>query len=217
MPCITSLQSAKRKPDRVHVHVDGEYAFTLPADVAAALCEGQAISKDRLAELRGIAEYGRALERSMRFLSYRPRSRHEMMRYLAGKQTPADVARKVAQRLEDLGLIDDEQFCRWWVDNRSEHQPRGPWILRRELTERGVAESLAKEAVERIDESELARRLALQRAGKYTGLERPVFERRLGNLLLRRGFSSDVAREAVRIAWHGDDSPTTRGAQNCHS
>ncbi len=201
MPSITRLQLSRRRKDRVHVHLDHEYAFSLPLELAASLRKGQDLTADDVAQLRGEDSYRHALDRALGFLGYRPRSRDEVAGYLTRQDTPEGVAERVLTRLTDLGLIDDRAFAEWWVENRLHHQPRGPRALRHELAVRGVSRAIISAAIEGIDEEALATEVALGRASRYAALDHDAFRRRLGGFLRRRGFGAEPVRSAVNEAW----------------
>ena len=74
------------------VYLDGEYAFGLQNVVAAGLRIGQALSADEIAALKRHDESERAYEATLRYLTYRPRSRSEVQGYLARRQVAAAQA-----------------------------------------------------------------------------------------------------------------------------
>lgn len=201
MGTITALQRQRRRRDRVSVFVDDEYAFSLTLELAATLRRGQELSPEDVERLAQRDEYATALDRSMGYLSYRPRSRRELSRYLDDRDVPVSVREQVLARLSELGLVDDVAFADWWVRNRSEHKPRGSLALRSELVECGVPQDVIGRALEGIDEDALAADLAVSRAHRYASLSREMFDRRLGAYLDRRGFRYDAIRAAVARAW----------------
>ncbi len=198
---ITRLEAQRRRQDRVNLYLDDAYAFSLALDVAATLKVGQALDVAAVAELRGEDAYREALNRALGWLGPRPRSREEVRRYLERREVPPPAVDRVLARLVELGLVDDDAFAAWWVASRGRHRPRGARALRHELGAKGVAREVQDEAVAEVDEASLARQAALEEARRYRGLPRPVFERRLGGLLARRGFTYSAIRPALEAAW----------------
>lgn len=201
MPVVTLLQLGHRRKDRVNVHLDGEYAFSLGLDLAAALRKGQVLDEADVTRLREEDGYGVALDRALHFLTFRPRSRWEIERKLRSKDVADPVVERVIARLSDLSLVDDSEFAGWWVENRTQFRPRGKRGLRSELSARGVPDDIASEAVSNVDESELATRVACERAERHLDLDRAAFDKRLGGYLRRRGFGPEAVRDALRAAW----------------
>src|SRR5210317_1123984 len=71
MKKITALTIQKRNPNRVNVHLDGEFAFGLARITAAWLRVGQELTPEKIALLKEEDAAEVALQRAFRFLSYR--------------------------------------------------------------------------------------------------------------------------------------------------
>lgn len=185
----------------MNVYLDGAFAFGLPDIVAATLRVGQCLSDEEIAGLQQRNAAERAYDRALRFLSYRPRSVDEVTRYLVGKHVPDDLIEKTVARLRGSGLLDDGAFARFWVENRESFRPRGKFALRHELRRKGVGEEAIDAAIEDVDESEGAYRVAQARALRLANVDRQTFRRQLGGYLNRRGFSYGVVRETIERLW----------------
>lgn len=199
---VTRIEAQRRRRDRVNVFLDDVYAFSLALEVAAPLAIGQELDVADVTRLREEDVYREALTRALGWLSPRPRSREEVRRYLSRREVPPEVAERVMVRLGELGLVDDEAFAAWWVASRTRHKPRGARALRHELGTKGVSRSVQSDAVAQVDELALARQVALKHARRYEGQPRPLFDRRLGGLLARRGFAHGAIRPALEAAWN---------------
>lgn len=198
---ITALEEQKKNHKRVNVYLDGRYAFGLQAMLAATLRVGQMLSPEEIAQLqeRDLVEV--AHDRALSFLTYRPRSRAEMEAYLQRRKVTPDVIQTVIGRLLEAGLLDDEAFAKYWVENRELFRPRGPHSLRFELWRKGVADAIISDALEDIDETKSAYQAARRKARTMRSLDRETFRRRLGGFLQRRGFSYDTVKETVDRLW----------------
>jgi regulatory protein len=194
---VTKLEAQKNNRARVSVYLDGEYAFGLAAEVAARLQVGQALAEPDAERLRVADDVHRARELALRFLSYRPRSRREVSDYLRGKHFDGPVVESVMARLAGLGLVDDDAFADWWVENRSQHRPRSRRALRTELARKGVPGDVVDAALEGIDDLAAAVSVARKHAARLASLERPEFESRMTTFLQRRGFDFEVIRGVV--------------------
>ena len=198
---ITALKLQKKNRQRVNVYLDGEYAFGLHALLAAPLKVGQSLSPEEIEQLRERDALEVAYERALDFLSYRPRSRAEVEAYLQRHRVPDPTVRSVIERLSTAGLLDDEAFARYWVENREAFRPRGQRSLRFELRRKGVPDAVVEEAIEEVDEAESAYRAARDRARQLSHLDYQVFYRRLSGFLQRRGFDYEVVKETVKRLW----------------
>jgi len=201
MGIITALQEQKKNHRRVSVYLDGRYAFGLQEMTAAGLKVGQPLSSEDIERLQRRDEAEGAYERALGFLSYRPRSRAEVLTYLKRHGVPEATAESVLQRLSEAGLLDDQAFARYWVENREAFRPRGMRSLRFELRRKGVADVAIEDATQGLDEAASAYQAALERARRLRNLDRETFRRRMGGFLLRRGFNYDTVKETVERLW----------------
>jgi regulatory protein len=203
---VTAVEPQQRRGGRrVNVFVDGRYAFSLERDLADLVRVGQPIAELKTAELLLKDEQARAFEAAVAFLAHRPRSEREIRDRLAKKDVPEPIAEAVVERLRQLKLVDDQDFARYWVEQRQTHRPRGSRLLRQELRLKGVATDTADEVLEAADAdedpAEAAYRAALKKAQSLRALDQRTFVQRLGQFLLRRGFDYETARSATRRLW----------------
>ena len=194
---ITALQFQKRNKDRVNVYIDGQFAFGLVAIEAVHLKVGQTLSDDDIARLQVQDEVGRAYERALNFLSYRPRSEAEVRRNLRKKGIEEAVIETVVDRLMRAGLLDDQEFARYWVENLLRFKPRGVRALRHELRAKGVSDPVIADALANLDEEAAARQVAETGARRLSHRDPRDFRRRLVAYMARRGFSYAVSEPLV--------------------
>ena len=144
--------------------------------------------------------YRDAMARAGHLLASRPRTEHEIRLRLDGAGYAGDIIERTVTRLFELRLLDDGAFALQWVAERAVAKGRSGDALVAELTSKGVDRATAESAVAEagIDEvaqaTELAGRFLSRVAGKPLAKQSEAL---LGRLL-RRGFSHEVARDAVR-------------------
>jgi regulatory protein len=194
---ITALEIQKRNKERVNVYLDDEYAFSLDIMSAATLRKGQTLSQAEIEALQTQDEVSRAVDRAVRFLSYRPRSVAEIRRNLAEKQTPEAVIDQAVERLQKLGYIDDRAFAAFWVENRNTFKPISPRALRYELRQKGVADADIAAALAGLDSHDAAYRAAQGQIRRHRSKSREEFRQKISAFLMRRGFGYDTIREVV--------------------
>ncbi len=195
---ITALEFQKKNPDRVNVFLDGKFAFGLPAIIAARLKPGQLLADAEVQALQAEGSIETAYDRTLNYLSYRPRSLAEVVRYLQKRDLPEGQIEAVIERLERAGLLDDEAFARYWVENRERHRPKGLRALRYELREKGIGNETIDRVLVSVDVSEGAYRSAERKARQLAHLDEQSFTRKIVEYLARRGFDYEAAREAAR-------------------
>ena len=107
------------------------------------------------------------------------------------------------ERYERFGYLDDARLAEQVVHSHGVRRGRGSGAILNELSRRGIDSGIARAAIDGLDpeaERENALAVAERRARQLTGLDRQTAERRLSAFLQRRGYPSDVVREAVTAA-----------------
>lgn len=134
-------------------------------------------------------------------LTGQARSRSELSAKLAAKRVPDDVATRLLDRFEEVGLVDDEAFARAWVSSRQTSKGLARRALAQELRRKGVADEVARDALDEVDpddEVEAARRLVRRKLRTAARLDRATAVRRLSGMLARKGYPAGVAFRVVR-------------------
>ena len=144
----------------------------------------------------------------LRRLEAAPRTRAELATTLRERNVPDEVAVRVLDRFEEVGLIDDRAFARMWVESRQRSRSLSGRALRSELRRRGIGDELIGAALEQVspeDELSAARSVAQRRARSLVGLPRATQVRRLSGALARKGYGATVTAQVVREALDSDD------------
>lgn len=202
---ITALTPQRGRRERLNVFLDGHFAFGLDAQAAAqaGLRVGMALSDPDVARLRDADEAAGFYNDALRFISFRLRSSVEVERYLRGRGADDDTLAATLGRLQRIGLVDDEAFARYWVENRDAFNPRGARAIRAELRAKGVDQARIDEALDESggDDDDRAYQAGLKRLGLLRRLDEETFRRRMYGFLQRRGFDYDSARSATERLW----------------
>ena len=152
-------------------------------------------------------------------LTGQARSRHELAERLARRNVPDDVAGRLLDRFEEVGLVDDEAFARSWVDSRQ--RTRG-------LARRALAPALRRTAVpaeparagraegDPADETEVARELVRRKLRSMRGVDDTTAARRLAGLLARKGYPAGLAYTVVREELTAAGREEVGGAESLH-
>lgn len=203
---ITALEPQANNPERINLFVDGR--FMLGASAAIVLQMGlhveEEISQEQLEQLRNEEAEQQAVDRAFNFLSYRPRSREEVRRYLLRKQTPPEIVEAALARLDRLDFVNDRAFAGFWIENREQFSPRGSRALKNELRMKGVDREVVDELVDEEQDEQralLAGRKKAMSLAHLPNMDYATFRTRLGPFLLRRGFGYEVATRTVKALW----------------
>jgi regulatory protein len=203
---ITSLQTQATNPERINVFADDQFLLGINGLIVLqmGLQIGQELSPALLEQLRSEEALQKAVDRALNYLSFRPRSREEVKRYLRRKETPPELVGRVMERLDRLDLVNDRAFASFWIESREQFSPRGSRVLKNELRMKGVEREVTDELVN--DEKDEERALQAGQKKAYSLVRLPnidyaTFRTRLGSFLQRRGFSYEITTRIVRKLW----------------
>jgi len=203
---ITSLQTQATNPDRINVFVDDRFLLGANALIVLQLGleVGQELSPEQLDQLRSEEALQQAVEGALNYLSFRPRSREEVRRYLRRKETPPELIERVFERLDHLDLVNDRAFTTFWVEAREQFNPRGARALKNELRMKGVERGVVDEMITDEKDEERALRAGHKKASslvRLPAMDYNTFRTRLGSFLQRRGFGYEITTRTVRNLW----------------
>lgn len=219
-PRITRLEPLRPRGLQLRVHLDrgDPLEVALEALESMGLGVGDPLPRNVRHHLLDAHAAVEIREAALNLLSHRARTRAELRRRLVGKGFRPARVDPCLDRLQERGLLDDAAVASAFVRDRIRHRPRGKGRLAQELRAKGVAEAVARSAVEQVlddeglTEGQLAVRVLeawLRRQGPGTlralasGERTPEgmkARRRLHGHLARRGFGGPALGRALDLA-----------------
>ena len=182
-------------------------AWRKPSQVALLKRPRAALSEERAADPAA------AREAALKLLERTRRTRSDLTRRLREKGYASGVVAHVLERLAEVGLVDDVEYARAYLESRARRRTSGRRRLEQDLRARGisaddiaVARARLEEREGHDDETTAARRVIAQAARRYARLDPRTRRQRLYALLVRRGFDGDTIETALRVE-RGDDEP----------
>lgn len=210
---ITDISLQVRNPDRVNVSVDGKYRFSLDILQVTELGIkiGREYSEEELVELENESQFGKLYARALEYTMMRPHSAKEVRDYLWRKtrttrvrvpdsneyrERPGvsqEIADRVYNRLAQKGYLNDENFARYWVENRNTRKGISKRKLIAELRTKGVDSVVIEQALQNSprEEKDDLRNILEKKRYKYDD------EQKLIAYLMRQGFPYDAVRDAL--------------------
>ena len=141
-------------------------------------------------------------ERALGLLAVRQRSRREIQRRLERAGFGPEEIGEELDRLQQVGLVDDEAFARVVVEHSFTTRREGRRVVAGRLISAGIAPDIVQAVLDPAigGEEERADALAAAKAAKLSSLPPDAAYRRLYGMLARRGYAPDVAGRAARRA-----------------
>lgn len=139
------------------------------------------------------------LERLIRFATIRPRTEYEVKRWFARKKVSEEDSKVALEELKKAGLVDDEAFAKWWVDQRVTFRQKSSRLLVLEIVKKGVDRELARKVVEEsnLNDDTMAFQLIEKKKRSWEKLTPEDRKKKAISYLQLRGFKWEVIKKIV--------------------
>ncbi len=158
---------------------------------------GTDITTEKLAEVIDASYFSRAKRRALWYLEQRDLSKKQLIEKLS-RSFPETTAIKVADRLEELSLIDDARYASRLANSLVFDKKVSPKYAAYLMTTKGIDRETAREFTENIevDQIEIIKDILSRRYQNRLGSEKEL-NRAIG-YLARRGFSFSDIKTALK-------------------
>ncbi len=191
-----------RRKSLTQLYLDGEAAVKVDTEifVRSGWKPGDEITDEQLHELIEASDERRAREKAMYLLEHRNHSKKELTDKIARTAASREAAKAAADRMEELGLVDDEAFARDYARELFLRKRYGAARVRQELRRKGIDSELIDSLLEEYGDEDAALeniRAVLDR--RYASWpEDEKTRRRAFAALQRLGYSYDLIRQALQ-------------------
>lgn len=186
---ITAIEESKRYKGRYEISFEDGTRLMTSTDIIADnyLHAGKEVSDEEIEQFKVSFVRDEAKRKAIAIINRRPLSKIGVQRKLVEKGVERHDAAAAADWLEEIGLIDDEQYALLVVEHYS-GKGYGPRRVRDELYRRGVPKEFWDDALENMPEQdEEIDRFIMSKLGGETPDRKE--KKRVSDALARRGFS----------------------------
>lgn len=139
---------------------------------------------------------------SLRYLSFRPRSEKEIRDYLAKKKAESSVNEKIVSKLKVHKFLNDEDFAKWWIEQRTILKPRAWKVIQYELKQKGISEEIVESQISNLqfqkpNDLESANKLIQRKILRYRHLPKQEIYQKLGRFLASKGFDWNTIKKSI--------------------
>lgn len=146
---ITNIVPKRKKLSALYI--DGEFALKIDTEtiLTSPYSIGCEITDEQLKELIEKSGEKRAKEKALWLLSTRDHSKRELETKIR-KTSDCQSAKKAVERMEELGLVDDEKFARRYAEELINVKHLSTRGAKYKLTEKGIDKELAEEILDEL-------------------------------------------------------------------
>lgn len=200
MPIITAIKPQKNKK-RVNVYFDDKFGFGLDLEtfVKLGLKTEQELTDTQVGKIVKEAEFQKIYDKLLRFSTLRPRSEKELKGWLKKYKVHLSLHKGLFNRLKHLDLLNDNNFAKWWVEQRVSFRPTTKKVLSYELAAKGIVKNTIEDVLSKveIDEEKNAKSLLKKKAYRWQKLPKLEKRKKMSEFLARKGFGWGSIKKAI--------------------
>lgn len=200
---VSSIEVQSKNKERVNIYLDGEYTFSCSAELVYVhnLKSGMEIAIDKFKEIVDEDNYIKAKNAALKFIERSYKSEKEISDKLLLKGYDEKIAERVMKFLRDYNFVNDEKFIEMYIKEKTISAGRNK--IKYSLLRKGISEQLVLEAVDKIDnvlEQKIAKKLFDKKYAilKNSEKDKRKLYKKLGDFLIRNGFSGEIVSEILR-------------------
>ena len=158
-----------------------------------------------------MGEFEMIYNSALKFLSYRPRSEKEVRDRLRIKNHESGIKDlnllidQVILKLKKYKFIDDTEFAKKWIENRTRFKPRGLRLIKLELKKKGISDEIIQTIIHNSEfiiqnDLEQAKKLVEKKIERFRnkfGMTREKTYQKLGRYLASKGFDWDTIKKSI--------------------
>lgn len=194
---ITDIKQLKN--GRYGLFEGDKFLFSLDTDtyLSCGVRAGDELDEQTLSQLREQVERQKAKDKALTLLSYRDHAKAELTRKL--RRTAGDeAALAAADKMEQLGLVNDEAFAHKLADELFCKKAYGRSRVVYEMTQRGLDRELVQRVVDEMDDDPADRALRFLQKKYPRGIAEESTRRRACAALQRCGYTWEDCRQALK-------------------
>lgn len=202
MSQLTKIECQIKNKNRVNIYIDNIYSFSCDREIILkySLKEGMEIDKNNLLKIVNENNEKRAFQLAIYYLSFKPRTNHEINRYLIKKGYEDATVNKILEKLSYYKYTDDKQYTISYISNAIEAKKKGVNSIKSELIKKGISLDIIEDCITVFSYDinlEIAKKITNKYFNQKSNLPFKQIKDKLSQLLFRRGFSWDIISDCL--------------------
>ncbi|MFI3069658.1 recombination regulator RecX [Streptococcus suis] len=194
---ITKIEKKKRL---YLLEVDGQENTYITEDtiVHFMLSKDKDITEEEFGAIRDFAQFSYGKNLALYFISFKQRTKKEVLDYLEKYEIAGATALKIVANLEEDKWIDDKNYVETYIRQNALNGDKGPAMIRQKLMQKGIPKLLIDKRLAEEDFSELARKIGEKLVGRYQRkLPLRALQDKVVQGLMGKGFSYETAKQSL--------------------
>lgn len=195
------ITAEKGRGNKAHIMLDGEYLLTVDTEfwLSGSIHSGDDIDEIQLEEFKKSAFYRRAYNKAIDLISRCEHSRKALTDKLCRSCCDRETADRVADRLEEIGLLNDRRYAGLLLREMSEYRKMGLIRIKAEMQKRGLPSDIIAQTLENFEDSPAEKIKELIQRKYSNKLYDEKDRRRTVAALMRMGFKYSDIKEGISL------------------
>lgn len=210
MAVITKIEIQKRNKERVNIYLDGEYAFSINAELVYKenLKVKDEVDIDKLKSVADKESYIRCKNSAIKIIERSYKTEKEVIDKLRLKGYEDKHIDSSIKFLKEYNFLNDNYYAEAFVRDRL--NTKGSQRIKQDLMRKGISKDIIEEKISDIDknaEKDVARKLAEKKIGIIKKSENDIYKisGKLYRFLISKGYTYDIVKEVVKDVMSVDD------------
>jgi regulatory protein len=210
MAKITKIEIQKRNKERVNIFLDGEYAFSLSAELVykEGLKINDEINSENLKSLAESESLIKCKESALRIIEKTYKTEKEMRVKLKLKGYDDNSINKSIQFLKEYNFINDNNYTKAFINDKLNSM--GSQKIKYTLIQKGIAKEIVDDQLSNLSkesEKNVAFNIARKKFNTIKNKETDKYKisGKLYRYLISKGYGMDVTSEVVKEIMHLED------------
>lgn len=193
---ITAIE--KRRKMLSALFLDGEFAVNIDTETLLKFRYkiGMDITDEQLHELILASDVRRANEKALYLLEHRSHSKKELIEKIQ-RTTSKEAARSAANRMEELGLVNDEDFAKRYAAELLNRKGFASRRIQYELLQKGIDKEIVAQIMEELETNPVEKIKEIIEKKYLRYLQDEKGYRRAVNGLQRLGYRYEDIKRAI--------------------
>lgn len=167
------------------------------------------IDIEKLNELTKETKYYENYNKAIKYISIKMRSEKEITEWLQKKEISEAEIVKIKRKLKETGLLNDEQFCKSYINDRFHLNNCGPEKIRKELEEHQINSKYIENHLKEISNEEISEKLTklIQKKIEHNhSHSNQMLKQKITTELMAQGYDKEIIQEIyVGLSKSDDD------------
>ncbi len=193
---ITKIEKAKKRKNRVHIYLDGEYAFSCNLNflISNNLYKDREIDNIEYEKLEKKIFFAKTKDYVLNILSKKNYTEKEIVNKLKKRKTPDNIINEIIEYLKNIGLIDEKMFLNDYVNYLKNLNKYSKIEIKKKIFEKQFSNTDINDLLNDYDESNAIKKIISK---KHIKNEKDKIK--IINYLRRKGFNYDKIKENINI------------------